>query len=55
MSKPTATLPCALFGSGFHLREVLTHPTYFSDALGHLRPEDQAKIIGGNLSRPVTV
>ncbi len=44
MSRPTATLPYALFGSRLHL-----------DALGHLPLEDRAKIMGCNRSRPVTV
>jgi hypothetical protein len=44
MSTPTATLPYALFGSRLRL-----------DALGHLPRGLQAKIMGCNLSRPVTV
>jgi hypothetical protein len=33
----------------------LAQPTHFADALGHLTPEEQAKIMGGNLARLVTV
>jgi len=44
-----------LFGSDFPHPEGLAQPTHFADALGHLPLEDQAKIMGGNLSRLVTV
>jgi hypothetical protein len=55
MSTPTATLPYALFGSGFRLCEGPAQPEHFSDELGHLPLEDRANIVSGNLSRPVTV
>ncbi|SPM37785.1 amidohydrolase [Mycobacterium rhizamassiliense] len=44
-----------LFGSDFPHPEGLAAPTHFADALGHLPVGDQAKIMGGNLSRLVTV
>ena len=44
-----------LFASDFPHPEGLAQPTHFADALGHLQLEDQAKIMGGNLSRLVTV
>jgi predicted TIM-barrel fold metal-dependent hydrolase len=44
-----------LFGSDFPHPEGLAQPTHFADALGHLPVQEQAKIMGGNLSRLVTV
>ena len=43
-----------LFGSDFPHPEGLAEPTHFADALGHLSVEDQARIMGGNLSRLVS-
>jgi predicted TIM-barrel fold metal-dependent hydrolase len=44
-----------LFGSDFPHPEGLAQPTHFADALSHLPVSDQAKIMGGNLARLVTV
>jgi hypothetical protein len=33
----------------------LAQPTHYADALEHLSRDDQAKIMGGNLSRLVSV
>jgi hypothetical protein len=37
------------------MRDDPAQPTHFADALGHLPLDDQAKIMGGNLARLVTV
>jgi hypothetical protein len=56
MSKtPTATLPYPLLGSDFPHPEGLAQSTHFADALGHRPVGNQAKIMGGNLARPVSV
>jgi predicted TIM-barrel fold metal-dependent hydrolase len=44
-----------LFGSDFPHPEGLAQPTHYADALGSLSADDQAKIMGGNLSRLVSV
>ncbi len=44
-----------LFGSDYPHPEGLARPTHFADGLGHLSREDQAKIMGGNLARLVSV
>ncbi|BBY37981.1 amidohydrolase [Mycobacterium mantenii] len=44
-----------LFGSDYPHPEGLAQPRHFADALGHLPQEDQAKIMGGNLARLVSV
>ncbi len=44
-----------LFGSDFPHPEGLAPPTHFADTLVHLPVEDRAKIMGGNLTRLVTV
>ncbi|MCW2654568.1 MAG: amidohydrolase [Mycobacterium sp.] len=44
-----------LFGSDYPHPEGLAEPRHFADALGHLGEGDQAKIMGGNLSRLVSV
>ncbi|UXA06170.1 amidohydrolase [Mycobacterium sp. SMC-2] len=44
-----------LFGSDYPHPEGLAQPTHFADALGHLPQEDRAKIMGGNLTRLVSV
>ena len=44
-----------LYGSDYPHPEGLAQPTHYADGLSHLRVEDQAKIMGGNLSRLVTV
>ncbi|TGB43083.1 amidohydrolase family protein [Mycolicibacterium peregrinum] len=44
-----------LYGSDYPHPEGLSQPTHYADALHHLSTEDQAKIMGGNLSRLVTV
>ena len=40
---------------GLAAPEGLAEPTYYAKALEHLPVEDQAKIMGGNLSRLVNV
>jgi predicted TIM-barrel fold metal-dependent hydrolase len=44
-----------LYGSDFPHPEGLAQPTHYADALGHLPQEDQAKIMGGNLARLVSM
>ncbi|EUA30281.1 amidohydrolase family protein [Mycobacterium xenopi 4042] len=44
-----------LFGSDYPHPEGLAQPRHFADALQHLDVGDQAKIMGGNLSRLVSV
>ena len=44
-----------LYGSDWPHPEGLAEPTYYAKALEHLPVEDQAKIMGGNLSRLVNV
>jgi predicted TIM-barrel fold metal-dependent hydrolase len=44
-----------LFGSDYPHPEGLSQPTHYADVLQHLSVADQAKIMGGNLSRLVTV
>ena len=44
-----------LYGSDWPHPEGLAEPTHYVTALEHLSVEDQAKIMGGNLSRLVTV
>jgi predicted TIM-barrel fold metal-dependent hydrolase len=44
-----------LYGSDYPHPEGLAHPTHYVHALEHLPANDQAKIMGGNLSRLVTV
>lgn len=44
-----------LFGSDYPHPEGLARPTDYANALGHLSIDDQAKIMGGNLSRLITV
>ena len=44
-----------LFGSDYPHPEGLAQPTHFADGLGYLSQEDQAKIMGGNLARLVSV
>ena len=44
-----------LYGSDWPHPEGLAEPTHYVTALEHLSIEDQAKIMGGNLSRLVTV
>jgi predicted TIM-barrel fold metal-dependent hydrolase len=44
-----------LFGSDYPHPEGLAQPTHFADGLGHLSHGDQAKIMGGNLARLVSV
>jgi predicted TIM-barrel fold metal-dependent hydrolase len=44
-----------LFGSDYPHPEGLSQPTRYADVLQHLSIADQAKIMGGNLSRLVTV
>src|SRR5580693_2660409 len=44
-----------LYGSDWPHPEGLAEPTFYVNALSHLSVDDQAKIMGGNLSRLVTV
>ncbi|HEV7362202.1 MAG TPA: amidohydrolase family protein, partial [Mycobacterium sp.] len=44
-----------LYGSDWPHPEGLAEPTFYVNALSHLSADDQAKIMGGNLSRLVTV
>lgn len=44
-----------LYGSDWPHPEGLAEPTYYINALSHLPVDDQAKIMGGNLGRLVTV
>src|SRR5580658_7902119 len=44
-----------LYGSDWPHPEGLAEPTFYGNALSHLSVDDQAKIMGGNLSRLVTV
>src|ERR1700758_1871870 len=44
-----------LYGSDYPHPEGLAEPTHYVTALEHLSVEDQAKIMGGNLGRLVTV
>jgi len=44
-----------LYGSDYPHPEGLAQPTHYADALEHLPQDDQAKIMGGNLSRLVSV
>ena len=44
-----------LYGSDYPHPEGLAQPTHYVHALENLSVEDQAKIMGGNLSRLVTV
>ncbi len=44
-----------LYGSDWPHPEGLAEPTHYVNALAHLSVEDQAKIMGGNLGRLVTV
>jgi predicted TIM-barrel fold metal-dependent hydrolase len=44
-----------LYGSDWPHPEGLAEPTFYINALSHLSTDDQAKIMGGNLSRLVTV
>jgi predicted TIM-barrel fold metal-dependent hydrolase len=44
-----------LYGSDYPHPEGLGEPTHYVTALEHLSLDDQAKIMGGNLSRLVTV
>ena len=44
-----------LFGSDYPHPEGLSQPTHYANVLEHLPQEDQAKIMGGNLSRLVSV
>ncbi len=44
-----------LYGSDYPHPEGLAQPTHYVHALEHLSVDDQAKIMGGNLSRLVTV
>jgi predicted TIM-barrel fold metal-dependent hydrolase len=44
-----------LYGSDYPHPEGLAQPTHYADGLTHLGIDDQAKIMGGNLSRLVTV
>jgi predicted TIM-barrel fold metal-dependent hydrolase len=44
-----------LYGSDWPHPEGLAEPTFYVNALSHLSTDDQAKIMGGNLSRLVTV
>ena len=44
-----------LYGSDYPHPEGLAEPTHYVTALEHLSVDDQAKIMGGNLSRLVTV
>ena len=44
-----------LYGSDWPHPEGLAEPTHYVTALEHLALEDQAKIMGGNLGRLVTV
>jgi hypothetical protein len=44
-----------LYGSDYPHPEGLAQPTHYINALEHLSLDDQAKIMGGNLSRLVTV
>jgi predicted TIM-barrel fold metal-dependent hydrolase len=44
-----------LYGSDYPHPEGLAQPTHYADALEHLPRDDQAKIMGGNLSRLVSV
>ena len=44
-----------LYGSDWPHPEGLAEPTHYVTALDHLSVEDQAKIMGGNLGRLVTV
>lgn len=43
-----------LYGSDYPHPEGLAQPTHYADMLSHLGTDDQAKIMGGNLSRLVT-
>ncbi|BBX95038.1 amidohydrolase family protein [Mycobacterium lacus] len=44
-----------LYGSDYPHPEGLAQPTHYADALQHLPVADQAKIMGGNLARLVSV
>jgi predicted TIM-barrel fold metal-dependent hydrolase len=44
-----------LFGSDYPHPEGLARPADYANALGSLSIDDQAKIMGGNLSRLITV
>ena len=44
-----------LYGSDWPHPEGLAEPTYYAKALEHLPVADQAKIMGGNLSRLMNV
>jgi predicted TIM-barrel fold metal-dependent hydrolase len=44
-----------LYGSDYPHPEGLAQPTHYADGLTHLSIDDQAKIMGGNLSRLVTI
>ena len=44
-----------LYGSDWPHPEGLAEPTFYVNALSHLSVDDQAKIMGGNLGRLVTV
>ena len=44
-----------LYGSDWPHPEGLAEPTFYVNALSHLSTDDQAKIMGGNLGRLVTV
>ena len=44
-----------LYGSDWPHPEGLAEPTFYVNALSHLSADDQAKIMGGNLGRLVTV
>jgi predicted TIM-barrel fold metal-dependent hydrolase len=44
-----------LYGSDWPHPEGLAEPTFYVHALAHLSVDDQAKIMGGNLGRLVTV
>ena len=44
-----------LYGSDWPHPEGLAEPTHYVTALEHLSVDDQAKIMGGNLGRLVTV
>jgi predicted TIM-barrel fold metal-dependent hydrolase len=43
-----------LYGSDYPHPEGLAQPTHYADMLQHLHIDDQAKIMGGNLSRLIT-
>lgn len=44
-----------LYGSDYPHPEGLAQPRHYADALGHLSVDDQAKIMGGNLARLMSV